>query len=224
MPPIAWTPPASKVSSKRKKTPVAGKATSLKTRIRIRFSAAGPRPLLKNRSERRSAPPPGSATHGYRNPHTKPPDRRPSRHCSRVRRPRFPHLAPRPHPSKHGSESASTQPGVDPCSKIVRRDVRRRDRGQRPQLQKKPWPLSHILQDTDSNPLIRIPAPGLTGCGARASYTQTDSPFEWRSSISNPAKKPPIRRQSRHCSWGRWPRFPHLAPRPHPSRRWLRIH
>ena len=79
------------------------------------------------------------------------------------------------------------------------------------------WPPGHILQTTDTNPLIRIPAPGLTGCGARASHTQTDSPFEWRSSISNPAKKPPTRRQSRHCSWGRWPRFSHLAPRPHPS-------
>ena len=43
-------------------------------------------------------------------PHTKQPRRRQRRHCSRVRWPRFPHLAPRPHPSKHGSESASTQP------------------------------------------------------------------------------------------------------------------
>ena len=40
-------------------------ATSLKTRIRIRFFASGP--LLK----KRSAPRPGSATHGYRNPDTK---------------------------------------------------------------------------------------------------------------------------------------------------------
>jgi hypothetical protein len=31
------------------------------------------------------------------------------------------------------------------------------------------------------------------------------------------------RRSSRHCSRVRWPRFPHLALRPHPSRQWLRI-
>ena len=31
------------------------------------------------------------------------------------------------------------------------------------------------------------------------------------------------RRPRRHCSWGRWPRFSHLALRPHPSRQWLRI-
>jgi hypothetical protein len=66
-----------------------------------------------------------------------------------------------------------------PANKIVRRNVRRRDRGQRPQLQKKPWPLSHILQTPDTNP--------------------------------------PTRRRSRHCSRGRWPRFSHLAERPHPS-------
>jgi hypothetical protein len=32
-----------------------------------------------------------------------------------------------------------------------------------------------------------------------------------------PHPKPPTRRPSRHCSWGRWPRFPPLASRPHPS-------
>jgi hypothetical protein len=55
-------------------------------------------PLLRSRS---------TATE---DPHTKQPRRRRRRHCSRVRWPRFPHLAPRPHPSKHGSESASTNP------------------------------------------------------------------------------------------------------------------
>ena len=101
--------------------------------------------------------------HGYETP-----TRRPNRHCSRVRWPRFPHLAPRPHPSKQGSESAFTQPVHGP--KIVRRDVRRRHRGQRP--------------------------------------TATEDPH---------TKRLP-RRPSRHCSRVRRPRFPQLAPRPHPSR------
>ena len=73
-----------------------------------------PSPLLKNRSERRSAPPPGSAppaTENTRIPHPKPPARRRRRHCSRGRWPRFPHLAPRPHPSRHRHETASSQPG-----------------------------------------------------------------------------------------------------------------
>ncbi len=51
-------------------------------------------------------------------PNTKQRRRRQSRHCSRVRRPRFPHVAPKPHPSKHGSESASSHPA--PCQKDVR--------------------------------------------------------------------------------------------------------
>ena len=105
-------------------------ATYLKTRIRNHFFESGRRPRRKTRSVRRSAPRPGSATHGYRNPNPKRRRRRPSRRCSRVRWPRFPHLAPRPHPSKYDSESASSQPVT--CSKDVRRGVRRRDRGQRP--------------------------------------------------------------------------------------------
>ena len=82
--------------------------------------------------------------------------------------PRFPHVALRPHPSRHGSESASSQPA--PCQKDVRRGVRRGDRGQRPTATKDP----------------------------------------------NPEQR--RRRPSRHCSWARRPRFPHLALRPHPSR------
>jgi hypothetical protein len=58
------------------------------------------------------------------------------RHCSRGRWARFPHLALRPHPSKHGSESASPHPVT--CQKDVRRGVRRRDRGQRPTATKDP--------------------------------------------------------------------------------------
>ena len=85
-------------------------------------------------------------------------------------------------PPGHILQTTDTNPLIRirfPANKIVRRNVRRRDRGQRPQLQKKPWPLSHILQTPDTNP--------------------------------------PTRRRSRHCSWGRWPRFSHLAPRPHPA-------
>ena len=33
----------------------------------------------------------------------------------------------------------------------------------------------------------------------------------------DPDPKQRRRRQSRHCSWGRWPRFPQQAHRPHPS-------
>ena len=40
-------------------------------------------------------------------PYTKPQHRRPSRHCSRGRRPRLPHLAPRPHRSNAKSETVS---------------------------------------------------------------------------------------------------------------------
>ena len=71
-------------------------------------------------------------------------------------------------PPDNGSESASSHPV--PCQK----DVRRRDRGQRP--------------------------------------TATE----------DPNTKPLRRRQSRRCSRVRWPRFPQLAFRPHPSRQWLR--
>jgi hypothetical protein len=63
--------------------------------------------------------------------------------AGRVRRPRFPHLAFGPHPSRHGSESASSHP--PPCQKDVRRGVRRRDRGQRPQLQKNRGPRATTL-------------------------------------------------------------------------------
>jgi hypothetical protein len=92
-------------------------ATSFKTRTRIRFHAAGWRLCSKLvrrdvRHRHRGQRPTATA-----DPHTKPPVRRPSRHCSRVRRPRFPHLAPRPHPSRHGHESASSQLAVASAQK-----------------------------------------------------------------------------------------------------------
>ena len=105
--------------------------------------------------------------------------RRPSRHCSRVCWPRFPHLAPRPHPSRHGDETTSSHSAGALCQKHVRRSVRRRDRGQRPTATEirirndgaggqaaavagyvgpgfHNWPPGHIPQDTDTKPLLRI--------------------------------------------------------------------
>jgi hypothetical protein len=77
----------------------------------------------KIRSERRSVPLPGSATHGYRRPAYETATRRPSRRCSRVRWPRFPHLAVRPHPSRHGSERADPNPASS--NPVIRqKDVR----------------------------------------------------------------------------------------------------
>jgi hypothetical protein len=76
------------------------------------------------------------AGHIHQDADPKQPRRRPSRHCSRVRWSRFPHLALRPHPSRHRSESASPQPVH--CQKDVRKGVRRRDRGQRPTATKDP--------------------------------------------------------------------------------------
>ena len=73
-------------------------SASLKLQIRNYLFASGTLP--KRRSVRRSVPRPGSATPATVDPNTKQLRRRPSRHCSRVRWPRFPHLAPRPHPSR----------------------------------------------------------------------------------------------------------------------------
>jgi hypothetical protein len=145
-------------------------ATSLKTRIRNRFYTSGPQ--LKIRSERRSGPRPGSATHGYRRPAYETTTRRPSRRCSRVRWPRFPHLAVRPHPSRQW--------------------LRNRFYTSSPRLK--------IRSERRS-----VPRPGSATHGYR-----------------RPAYETATRRPSRHCSRVRWPRFPHLTVRPHPSRQWLR--
>ena len=160
--------------------------------------------MPKRRSERRSAPRPGSATHGYRKPGYETTTRRPSRHCNRTwarnftawisplqrRYPtesdqcltgkftsRWPGtLAPvsTTGPGALTSSSASTKPVIPIPKKDVRRDVWRRDRGQRPTATK------------------------------------------------DPNTKQRRRRPSRHCSRVRRPRFPHLAFGPHPSRQWLR--
>ena len=131
------------------------------------------------------------------------------------------------------------------ATKIVRRDVRRRDRGQRPQLQKTPasrlrnhqpggaaatvagdvgpgsphWPLGHTPQDTEAKSCHRGPSPGLhQNRSERCSAPRPGSAPPATENTRIPHPKPPARRHRRHCSWGRWPRFPPLAPRPHPSR------
>jgi hypothetical protein len=92
-------------------------------------------------------------------------------------------VAPRPHPSKHGSKSAVTQPVTSS------KDVRRRHRGQRPAATENPirnndpgghaatvagyagpgfltWPSGHIPQNTDPNPLLRSRSPPQKTFGA----------------------------------------------------------
>jgi hypothetical protein len=148
--------------------------------IRIRFHAK------KGRSERCSAPRPGSAppaTENTRIPHPKPPSRRPSRHCSWARWSRLSHLAFGPHPS-------TTDPKLllrirSPAQKNVRRDVRRSTRRDR---------------------------------RFRYLFNDRAAPGSATPATENPNPKPPSRRPSRHCSWVRWPRLSHLAPRPHLSK------
>ena len=77
------------------------------------------------------------------------------------------------------------------------------------------WPPGHINQNPDTNPLLHIPVPLLKNRSAPRPGSATHG-------YRNPNTKPPHRRPSRHCSRGRWPRFPHLALRPHHSRQWLR--
>ena len=110
-------------------------------------------------------------------PNTKQQPRRPSRHCSRVRWPRFPHVAPKPHPSRHGSASASTPPvtsskksfgeafgtatGVsDPrLQKIRIRNINPSGQAAAVAGYAGPgfhhWPSGHIPQNTDPHPLPR---------------------------------------------------------------------
>ena len=100
------------------------------------------------------------------------------RHCSRVRWPRFPQLALRPHPSRHGSETASSHPAPMPKRRSERRSARRPGSAN-PRLQKirirnrcaggqaatvagyvgpgfHIWPSGHIPQDMAPKPMIRI--------------------------------------------------------------------
>ena len=142
------------------------------------FHASCPPPKIVRRDVRRRDR--GQRPTATKDPNTKQRRRRQSRHCSRVRWPRFPHLALRPHPSRHGSETASSHPV--PCQKDVRRDVRRRDRGQRPTATEDPhtkpprggqaatvagyagpgfhtWPSGHIPQDNGSETASSHPVP-----------------------------------------------------------------
>jgi hypothetical protein len=91
--------------------------------LRIPFFASGHMP--KGRSVRRSAPRPGSATPATEEPNTKQRRKRQSRYCSRVRRPRFPHLAPRPHPSRQWLRIPFFAAGHMPKGRSVRRSAPR---------------------------------------------------------------------------------------------------
>jgi uncharacterized protein (DUF2249 family) len=169
-------------------------------------------------------------------PDPKPLRRRQSRHCSRVRRPRFPQLALRPHPSRPGSETASPHPV--PCQKNVRRGVRRRDRGQRPTATVDPdpkplrrrrrrhcsrvrWPRfpQLALRPHPSRPGSETASPHPVPCqkNVRRGVRRRDRGQRPTATV-DPDPKPLRRRQSRHCSRVRWPRFPQLALRPHPLR------
>jgi hypothetical protein len=88
-------------------------------------ASSHPVPCQKRRSVRRSAPRPGSATPATENPDPKPLRRRQSRHCSRVRRPRFPQLALRPHPSKQWLRNRFSASGPIPKRRSERRSAPR---------------------------------------------------------------------------------------------------
>ena len=135
---------------------------------------------LKDRSERSSAPPPGSATHGYRKSRPETTTRRRSRRCSRVRWPRFSHLALRPHPSNAVHEQTFSNPVLRPLLKKSFGETFGATTGvSDPRLQKIQtqnngtggeaaavagdvgpgfhiWPSGHIPQDTAPKPLLRI--------------------------------------------------------------------
>jgi hypothetical protein len=188
-------------------------------------------PLPKRRSEKRSvrrAPPrldqfflhrpggSGVSDPSYKRPAYETATRRPSRRCSRVRWPRFPHLAVRPHPSKHGYETAFTHPVHS--SKFVRRDVRCRDRGQRPTATEDPhtkrprggqaatvagdvdpgfrtWPSGHIPQNTDTKPLLHIRSTAQNSFGETfGAATGVSDPRLQKTRIRNghAAAKPPL--------------------------------
>jgi hypothetical protein len=178
----------------------------------------------------------GQRSTATEDPNTKQRRRRQSRRCSRVRWPRFPHVAPRPHPSKYGSESASTHPVHD--SKIVRRGVRRRNRGQRPTATEDPNTKQRRRRQSRRCSRVRWPRfphvaprphPSKYGSESASTHPVHDSKIVRRgvrrrdrgqrsTATEEPNTKQRRRRQSRHCSRVRWPRFPHVAPRPHPSK------
>ena len=95
-------------------------STAIKTGVHARTKPGNTRPVLcsKNRSEKRSALRPGSATHGYRrSKYETTAQAAPPHHCSRVRWPRFPHLALRPHPSNAVHERTFSNPVPSPVLK-----------------------------------------------------------------------------------------------------------
>ena len=77
------------------------------------------------------------------------------------------------------------------------------------------WPSGHIPQDNGSETAFSHPAPWQKD--VRRGVRRGDR-GQRPTATNDPDTKQLRRRQSRHCSWGRWPRFSQLALRPHPSR------
>ena len=117
----------------------------------------GPSPgRHQNRSERRSAPRPGSAppaTENTRIPPPKPPARRRRRHCSWGRWPRFPPLAARPHPSRHGGEIVSSRTVSGPPPKSFGEMFGAATGVSAPSYRKHPHPSSETTSQAAPPPL-----------------------------------------------------------------------
>jgi len=77
--------------------------------------------------------------------------------------------------------------------------------------------LALTYSSASTKPVIRIPKKDVRRGVRRGDRGQRPT------ATKDPNTKPLRRRRRRHCSRVRWPRFPQLAPRPHPSRQWLRI-
>ena len=80
------------------------------------------------------------------------------RDCSRVRGPRFPHLALRPHLSRHGCETASSHPA--PGKKTFGEAFGEATVAGSAGPGFHTWPSGHIPQETAAKPLLRIRPPG----------------------------------------------------------------
>jgi hypothetical protein len=131
--------------------------SAFKRRIRTHEFVSGPQPHRMWRARHYSS------NAGYETP-----TRRPSRRCSRVRRPRFPQLAPRPHPSRHGYECLDSNPGPSLNGCGARANIPQAPETKQPRGGDAAavagyagpgfhhWPTGHIPQAPDTNALNRI--------------------------------------------------------------------
>ena len=136
--------------------------------------------------------------------------RRPSRRCSRVRRPRFQYLAPRPHPSTAGYERLDSNPVPSPTGCGARANISQTPDTKPPRGGQAAavagyagpgfhnWPLGHIPQDPDTKALIRIRRvpTGLKTRSARRSARRSvirsaPRPGSATPATKNPDTKPP---------------------------------